>query len=412
EMLSRKEVRAAGALSIASNNFMDAGLRNADALEAMGMSENVSGIWRKRHDPAVALQARAANKVSSLLALSKAIRFSLQVLILGAGGWLAIEQVVTPGVMIAASIIMGRALAPVEQAIGAWRGIVQVRAAYSRVDELLTTMPDRTEGTDLPNPKGLLEAENVVAALPGMTEPLIKGVSLKVEPGQIHGIIGPSGAGKSTLGRLLVGVLPTVRGAVRLDGAELINWHPEQRGRHVGYLPQDAALFDGTVAQNISRFDPEGTDDQIITAAQAAGVHDMILRLPQGYDSAVGEGGSNLSGGERQRIALARTLYKDPVLLVLDEPNAALDAEGQQALARAILNAKKRGAGIVLITHDVRFASIADQLTVIKEGAVSLSGPRDEVLARTTKRANPPAQQVTQQAAQTDPTQPTAPEAN
>jgi len=282
--------------------------------------------------------------------------------------------------MIAASIIMGRALAPVEMAVGQWRQFINARAAYARLTGLLASVPDASEPMRLPKPQGALEADRIVAAPPGSRLAVLKGVSFSLQPGEAMGVIGPSAAGKSTLARALVGVWPIGGGHVRVDGADLQSWSREQLGPHIGYLPQDVALFDGSVAENIARFGPIDPDS-VVAAAQRAGVHDIILRLPEGYETRIGPGGSVLSGGQRQRIGLARALYGDPALLVLDEPNSNLDSSGDEALLAAMSHLRERGATVIVITHRMNVLAGVSKVLVLKEGMVESFGPRDQVLA-------------------------------
>ncbi len=336
ELVTRRPLQAANAQAIAANGFAEASLRNAEVLGALGMLPAIRKRWTDQHCEGLALQAKASDRAATLTSWSKAIRIALQVAILGAGAALAIQQIITPGVMIAASILMGRALAPVEQAIGQWRHFVGARQAYRRLSELLRAIPEGAERLTLPKPEGRLSVEQLVAAPPGSKKPVLRGVSFKLEPGEALGVIGPSASGKSTLARNLVGVWAPQSGAVRLDGAEVQGWDAEQLGPYLGYLPQDVELFAGNVAENISRFSAEASPDAVVAAARAAGVHEMILQLDQGYDSEIGEQGSVLSGGQRQRVALARALYGEPALVVLDEPNASLDAAGDEAMTTTV----------------------------------------------------------------------------
>lgn len=382
EAMTRKPLQQANLEIGTANTVAAASLRNADSIAAMGMLPGILSRWRFQHERGIALQGQASDSAGSITASSKAIRLFLQVAILGAGASLAIDQLISPGTMIAASIIMGRALAPVEQAIGHWRGFVAMRAAYHRLNQLLDYHRVAEEPLALPAPKGRLTVENLVAAPPGATKPVLRDVSFSLDPGEALGVIGPSASGKTTLARLLLGVWRPLSGTVRLDGAEVHAWPRDSFGKHAGYLPQDVELFDGTVADNICRFADDADAQAIVAAAQHADVHELVLKLPKGYETRVAEGGAALSGGQRQRIALARALFGDPVFVVLDEPNANLDAAGDAALTRAIIHLKKRGAAAVVMAHRPSAIAAVDKLLVLRDGRVQDFGPKDEVLAR------------------------------
>jgi PrtD family type I secretion system ABC transporter len=381
EMITRKALKEASAVSIGASAFAEASLRNSEVVHAMGMLPGISMRWLVRHQTALALQSSAADRAGGLLALSKFVRLFLQSAILGIGAWLALEDQITGGAIIAASIIMGRALAPIEMAVGHWKGFVGARGAWDRLSHLLNEAGSRDETMPLPRPKGALAVEKVFVVPPGSRTAVVKGVSFQLAPGEVLGIVGPSAAGKSTLARALTGVWQPGAGAVRLDGADLHAWRREEVGPALGYLPQDVELFDGSVAENIARFqavDP----DKVVEAATKAGVHDIILGLPQGYDTRIGEGGRVLSGGQRQRIALARALYGNPSFVVLDEPNSNLDTAGEQALVEAVLDLKRGGATTVVVTHRVAILGCVDRILVLNNGEVELMGSRDEVMAR------------------------------
>lgn len=354
-------------------------LRNAEVIESMGMLERVRQRWLVMHREMLQHQTVASERAALITAITKTTRLALQSLVLGLGAWLVIQNELTAGMMIAGSILMGRALAPVEMLIGTWKGFVATRNAHERTAKLLNTFPAQQERLSLPAPSGQVSLEAVYGAPPGVQRPVVANVSFALPAGETLAIIGPSASGKSTLARLIVGVWSALNGKVRLDGADVFTWNREELGPHIGYLPQDVELFDGTIAENIARFgdiDP----DEIVAAAQLAGVHDMILRLPEGYNTLIGAGGLNLSGGQRQRIALARAVYGDPALIVLDEPNSNLDDVGEQALVAALRTLKSRGKTVVLITHRTSVLSIVDKLLVMKDGQVALFGPRDQVL--------------------------------
>ena len=383
EWTSRGPFRNASEHTAESHRFVENSLRHADVLEAMGMFEGFRRRWRDKHDRGIAFHTRGGGRVSMLLASSKASRQIVQVGILGLGAWLVLKQQISPGMMIAASIILGRALAPIEQGISAWRGFISARQSWLRLNNLLTSAPPTHGGgaTSLPRPTGLLEVEGVSAAPPGTTVLTLKRVSFTLEPGSGTGLIGPSGSGKSTLARLMVGVWIPQGGVVRLDGAAIADWPTERRFLHVGYLPQEVELFEGTVAENIARLS-EPDNDAVLAAAQQANCHDMIMRLPENYNTSIAAGGANLSAGQRQRVALARALYGDPALIILDEPDANLDTDGEMALRNTLLALSKRGVTTLIVTHNFRLLQMVRNVLVLKEGVLLESGPREEVLKR------------------------------
>nr|WP_246423110.1 type I secretion system permease/ATPase [Roseospira visakhapatnamensis] len=378
---TRALLKDAGAVSVHAGNYVSSSLRNAEVLEAMGMMENVQRRWAERHAAVLGLQAKASDRAATILAISKAFRMALQVAILGVGAYLAIHGEISPGMMIAASIVMGRALSPVEMAVGQWKGFVAARTAHERLTDLLANGELDKDTMALPRPEGRVSLQQVVVVPPGSTQPALRGISLDLVPGEVLGVIGPSAAGKSTLARTLMGVWWPHQGIVRLDGNDLRQWRAEDIGPHLGYLPQDVELFDGTVAENIARFG-DVESDKVITAARKAGVHEMIQKLVEGYDTRIGVGGQALSGGQRQRIALARALYDDPVLVVMDEPNASLDNDGEAALMTAIKDMKAAGQTVVVITHKPSLLTVVDTVLVLKGGLIEMKGPRAEVLSK------------------------------
>jgi len=390
EVSTKKLLTEATVESMKENQYFSTNLRNLEVIDALGMRERIMQRWLGFHEKVMGLQAQASDRAAAVSATSKTFRLLLQSLILGLGAWLAIDQIITPGVMIAASILMGRALAPVDQMIGAWKQFGAARGAYGRLNELLKAVPERERALTLPKPKGVLQAEGAVVAPPGAKNPVLRGVSLLIQPGECVGVIGPSASGKSTLARALLGVWPSAAGKMRIDGADVTQWNRDELGPHVGYLPQDVELFAGTVAENIARFG-ELDAAKIVAAAQVAGVHEMILKLPQGYETLLGEGGASLSGGQRQRVGLARAMYDDPQIVVLDEPNANLDDQGDVALAQAVLSMKARKATVVLITHRPNILSLVDKIMVLREGLVEMFAPRDEVLAKFARPGQVPA---------------------
>jgi PrtD family type I secretion system ABC transporter len=384
EFATRKPLQEASKNNVAANNFVNSSLRNSEVVAAMGMLPGVMRRWSERHSDVLREQARASDRAGVITASAKFVRMFLQVGILGVGAYLAIHREITPGTMIAGSILMGRALAPVEQAVGQWRGFVAARSAYDRLKELLQRTPAEGEAMPLPAPQGALSVERLVVAPPGSRTPVLKGVQFEIAAGEHLGLIGPSGAGKSTLARALIGVWQPASGAVRLDGASIGDWDGEQLGPYLGYLPQDVELFEGTVAENIARMG-EVDPDEVVRAAKLAGVHDMILRLPDGYDTELGAGGQRLSGGQRQRVGLARALYGDVRLVLLDEPNANLDTEGEQALTQALAELKREGRTCVMITHRPTLLSAVDKVLVLDKGATQAFGPREQVLSKVTR---------------------------
>lgn len=379
ELLTRQALRKAAQAGQGANQFAGAALQNVEVIRALGMEEQLGARWRERHTAMLNEQAVASDRAGVIMSSTKFIRSSLQVFILGAGAYLALKQEITPGIMIAASIIMGRALAPVEQAVGQWRQFVGARQAHKRLMQLFKDIPEDEERTELPAPTGRVTIEQLSSVIPGTRVPMLKNVSFEIQPGETLAIIGPSGSGKSTLLRHLVGVSPTLAGHVRLDGADLGHWEPDQLGRFLGYLPQDVKLFSGTVAENISRF-KEGESADVVAAAQLAGTHDMIQRLTNGYETQMGDGGHQLSGGQRQRIGLARALYGNPVFVILDEPNSNLDSEGELALMEALRRLKERQVTVVIVTHKPSVLALSDKVLLLKDGAVQSFGPAHNFL--------------------------------
>jgi len=384
EFFTRKPLAEASKSNVGANNFVGTSLRNAEVVSAMGMLPGIMRRWTEKHGEVLGRQAMASDRAGLILASSKAIRMFLQVCMLGTGAYLALQREITPGTMIAGSILMGRALAPVEAAVGQWRGFVNARTAYQRLNQLMLSVDEDKERMPLPAPKGAISVQRAVVAPPGSRTPVLKGVSFDLAPGESLGIIGPSGAGKSTLARVLMGVWPVASGHVRLDEADIADWDKLELGPYLGYLPQDVELFDGTVAENIARFQ-EVDPDEVVRAARLAGVHEMILHLPEGYDTQIGAGGQSLSGGQRQRVALARALYGDVRFVLLDEPNANLDSEGEKALTDALAQLKEEGKTVAMITHRPALLSSADKVLALDSGQVQAFGPRQEVLSRYTR---------------------------
>ncbi len=386
EWLIRSPLSDANAAAQRSYSFTEMSLRNAEAIRAMGMTGGILHRWSRDRDHALHRQVQASDRAANVQSIVRFLRLSMQSVILGLGAWLVIEHAVTAGAMFAASLLLGRALQPVEQITGAWRSLVGVRGAARRLGELLAANPASAPEVTLPRPAGHVALEGLTYFRPFTSKPLLHGVSFALEAGEVLGIIGPSGAGKSTLARHLVGVLAPNAGTARLDGADVSIWNRGSLGRHVGYLPQDIELFADTVAANINRFQP-GDDEATIRAARMAGVHDLILRLRLGYDTPIGEGGTTLSGGYRQRLALARAVYGDPSLVVLDEPSSNLDADGDMALADCINELKRRKVTVILISHRPGTVAVADKLLVLKDGTAEMFGTRADILARLARGA-------------------------
>ena len=384
ELATRKPLTESAQQSIGALQFAESTLRNAEVIEAMGMLPGLRRRWLQSHRQALALQAKASDRAGTLTAMAKFVRPVLQVAMLGCGAYLALQQLITPGVMIAASIIMGRALAPVEGAINNWKGLILARGAYRRVNAFVGQTATAAPTMRLPRPIGAISVNRLVAAPPGGRAPVIKGISFHLEPGDVLVIIGPSAAGKSTLARLMIGIWPPSSGDVRLDGADVSTWDHVELGPYLGYLPQDVELFDGSVAENLARFSAP-QPEAVVAAARAAGIHEMVLRLEQGYDTPIGEGGAVLSGGQRQRIGLARAIYGNPAFVVLDEPNSNLDGEGEAALNKAILDLKARGTTVVIIAHRPSVLAAADKMLVLRDGMIEAFGSKDEVLPNVTR---------------------------
>jgi ATP-binding cassette subfamily C protein len=387
ERASRAPARSVAKDAGTRSALVEANRRNAESIAAMGMSGSLAQRWSAVNDRYIAAAARLSDVAGSFGGVSKVLRLVLQSAMLGLGAYLVIGQELGSGAMIAASIMMGRALAPIETTIANWRGFVAARQSLGRLSEALTrATPKRAATTTLPRPARSLSVDQLAIAAPGGATPIVRGVEFALNAGEALGVIGPSGAGKTSLVRALVGLWQPLKGNVRLDGAALDQWDGELLGRHIGFVSQTVELFDGTIAENIARMSVASDAEGVIRAARAAGAHDMILRLPSGYDTKVGEGGEALSGGQRQRIALARALYGEPFLVVLDEPNANLDTDGEAALHQAIVELKARGAIVVLITHRPMTLSACDRLLVLADGIQQGFGPREEILRRLVMR--------------------------
>ncbi|MDR6671028.1 type I secretion system permease/ATPase [Rhizobium sp. 1399] len=394
EIRSRAPAKEAAKLAAERINLAEATKRNSEAVLAMGFGHFIGQRWTDLNRRYLANHVAASAVTGGLGTASKILRMMLQSGVLAVGAYLVINQQATGGIMIASSILVSRALAPVELAIGQWKGFVAARQSWARLTKLMTLMATEQREVTLPPPRASLVVEGLHVAAPGSRNPIVRGVSFKVSAGEAVGIIGPSASGKSTLARAVTGLWLPLSGAVRLDEAMLSQWDPHELGRHLGYLPQDVSLFDGSISQNIARFDPEARSEAIIEAARAAGVYDMIVQLPEGFDTKVGEHGSALSAGQRQRVALARALYGKPFLVVLDEPNSNLDAEGEAALTQAISGVRARGGIALVIAHRPSALIAVDKLLVMGNGQMQAFGPKDEVLSKTTKPSKPAPQPV------------------
>lgn len=355
-------------------------LRNAEVVAAMGMADAIRARQEELSNKVLSLQSDASNRAGIITSISKSTRIIMQSLALGLGAFLALRQEISPGMMIAGSLLLGRALAPIDLLVGTWKGFSVARVQYDRLEELLENIPGDTESMSLPAPRGNVSVEEVSVVPPGSRQIVVRGVSFVLQSGEALGIVGPSASGKSSLARALLGIWPTYSGSVRLDGADIAAWDRTELGPHVGYLPQDIELFDGSIADNICRFSNPDSE-AIVAAAKLAGVHEMILHLPNGYDTVIGGAGGILSGGQRQRIGLARAVYGQPKFLVLDEPNSNLDDQGEKELVEAMNRIKQSGCTIVVITHRTMVLQSVDKILVMKEGAPVSFGPRDQVLA-------------------------------
>lgn len=391
EVFTRQPVAESARFGSARNAIGEESRRNAEALQAMGMADRVNTVWADANDNYMASQRHASDVSGGLSSLSKVLRVALQSAILGIGAWLVIEQQATAGIIIASSILTSRALAPIEAAIGNYRGFVAARQSWRRLASLLAALPARRGMLSLPAPVKELYAEGISVAPPGSQTPTVRNVTFKLAAGSALGIIGPNAAGKSTLVRALVGIWSPMQGAVRLDGASLDQWHVTALGRHIGYVPQDIQLFDGTVAENIARFDPQAESKEVIAAAEQAGIGKMILDLANGYETRIGAGGAMLSAGQRQRIALARALYGEPFLLVLDEPSSALDLEGDLAVNKAIKTWRAKGKLVIVVAHRPSVLEGVDLVMVLKDGVMQEFGPTAQILAKLQGRPLPPA---------------------
>lgn len=380
EKATSKMLGEANNLAMAGRGLVNKNLRNAEVIESMGMLNNIQRRWLKGTNDVLVLQATASSRAGLISATSKLIRLSSQSLILAIGAYLVIENEITSGLMIGGSVLLGRALAPIDIVIGSWKGFIAARGQYARLNDMLRQIPADPERMSLPTPQGTFQFESAVVAPPGAKTAVLKGLTLNIAKGDVVGVIGPSGAGKSTFARALLGIWPCNQGKIRLDGADVFTWNRDELGPHIGYLPQDIELFEGTISENIARFG-EVAPEKVVLAAKMADVHDLILHLPEGYDTMIGASGGNLSGGQRQRVGLARALYGEPQIVVLDEPNSNLDEVGEAALGNAIQRLKQKGATVIVITHRNNVLAHVDKLLILNDGVVSVYGPKEQVIA-------------------------------
>lgn len=380
EKVTSKKLQDANTQSTSINNQINGTIKNSEVIAAMGMADDLRHRQESRFDKVLTLQTDASRWAGILQSLSKTFRMVMQSLLLGLGALLALQQEISPGMMIAGSLLLGRALAPIDMLVGTWKGFTLARGQYDRLGQLLAQIPKDAETMSLPDPTGKLSVEQLMVVPPGSKNIVVRGVTMELTPGEALGIVGPSASGKSCLARALLGIWPAYSGKVRLDGADIAAWNRSELGPHIGYLPQDIELFDGSISENISRFgdvDPE----KVVAAAKMAGVHELILNLPKGYDTVIGGAGGVLSGGQRQRIGLARAIYGSPKYLVLDEPNSNLDDQGERELVEAIRRIKAAGATVIIITHRTMVLQCVDKILVMRDGAAQSFGPRDQVLA-------------------------------
>lgn len=392
EFSTRGTLAEAGRAGNGANHFVSTTMLNAEVIRALGMEKPLAKRWLNQHDEMLEHQATASGRGGAVVAGSKFVRMSLQVFILATGGYLAMMQEISPGIMIAASIVMGRALAPVEQAVQQWKQFVAARQSHARLKVLFAKIKPDEQQIEMPVPKGALRVEGLFGTAPGGQAPILRNVNFDIAAGEVLALIGPSGSGKSTLVRHIVGATAPASGAVRLDGTEIKHWNPEQLGKHLGYLPQDVKLFRGSVGENVSRFQEDTTDDEIIAASQLAGAHEMVQQLADGYGTDVGDNGNQLSGGQRQRVGLARAVYREPCLVVLDEPNSNLDNHGEQALAKCIQTLKAKGKTVVLVTHKTSLLAQSDKVLMLVNGSVEKFGPTKEIFQPKPQPATEPVQ--------------------
>ena len=395
QLLTRKPVGEANGMAVAADNFAESIRESGEVIQGLGMRGAVLGRWRSYRDRALDAQISSSDLTGTFSTSSKTFRFFLQSAMLALGAYLVLQGEMTPGAMIAGSILLGRALAPVEQAIAQWPLVLRARQGWSSLCELLEKTPAEPQRTELPKPRAIMEAQQITVVPPGEQVATLRMMSFRIEPGQALGVIGPSGAGKSTLARAILGIWRPASGKVRLDGASLDNYDPDTLGHYIGYLPQEVALFNGTIAENIARMSSEPDPKKVVEAAKKAAAHEMILKFPDGYDTVISGGSGRLSGGQKQRIGLARAMYGDPVILVLDEPNANLDSVGSEALNTAIRQMKEEGKSVIIMAHRPAAIAECDLILYVDQGMRKAFGPRDEVLREQLQNYNQVAQSIT-----------------
>lgn len=393
EKVTSKKLQDANSKAYWVGNQISRSLQNAEVIAAMGMTSDIRKAQEQSSGEVLKLQTSASQQAAVLTSVSKTFRMTMQSMLLGLGALLALQQEISPGMMIAGSLLLGRALAPIDMLVGSWKGFTVARSQYQRLGELLEQIPPVDESMDLPAPKGNLSVEQVTVIPPSSKVPAVRNVSLKLTAGESLAIVGPSASGKSSLARALLGIWPAATGKVRLDSADVSVWDRAKLGPHIGYLPQDIELFDGTISENICRFG-EIDSEKIVAASKLAGVHELVLHLPEGYDTQIGATGGVLSGGQRQRIGLARAVYGSPCLLVLDEPNSNLDEQGERQLATTVQQIKSSGCTVIVITHRTLLLGIVDKILVLQAGAVALYGAREDVMAKLREQSQPKTEAV------------------
>ena len=379
EVLTKSQLNKANELAMQATNTAGNTIRNSDVLDAMGMLGTMKSKWLQLHESFLEHQTIASQRAATFSSITKVFQMAVMSLIMGLGALLVLEQKITPGMMFAASFLMGKAVMPIQMIVQGWPQISIALESYKRLVSLINDNPNREYTMSLPPPTGQIQVENLYAAPPGQNKPVVQGANFSIEPGDLLAIIGPSASGKSTLAKCIIGIWQPLSGKVRLDGADMHTWNRQELGPHLGYLPQDIEIFEGTISENIARF-TEFKPEDVIAAAEAAGIHHMILHMPDGYDTRVGPGGLGLSGGQMQRVGLARALYKDPTFVVLDEPNSNLDEAGERALAEALLKIRQRKATGIIVTHRLSALNTANKMLVMREGKVSLFGATPAVL--------------------------------